>query len=129
MQFSAETKLYGSTPMFKTGPGHPNIIGVNCCEHQVSGEGGVNRDLRRFLVADLAHQNLVRVVAQDRTQAARKRQPFFSFTGIWVIPLIWYSTGSSIVMILSSSFLISLSAAYSVVVLPEPVGPVTSTIP
>ena len=32
-------------------------------------------------------------------------------------------------MILSSSFLISLSAAYSVVVLPDPVGPVTSTMP
>ena len=33
------------------------------------------------------------------------------------------------VMILSSSVLISLMAAYSVVVLPEPVGPVTSTMP
>ncbi len=33
------------------------------------------------------------------------------------------------VMILSSSVLISFTAAYSVVVLPLPVGPVTSTIP
>ena len=33
------------------------------------------------------------------------------------------------VMILSSSVLISLTAAYSVVVLPLPVGPVTSTMP
>ena len=32
-------------------------------------------------------------------------------------------------MILSSSLLISFSAAYNVVVLPDPVGPVTSTIP
>jgi hypothetical protein len=40
-----------------------------------------------------------------------------------------FMTGSSIVTILSSTVLISASAAYSVVVLPEPVGPVTSTIP
>ena len=64
----------------------------------------------------------------DRSPRANV-SPFFSFTGICVMPLIWYSTGSSMVMILSSSFLISLSAAYSVVVLPDPVGPVTSTIP
>ena len=55
--------------------------------------------------------------------------PFFSFTGICVIPTIWYSTGSSMVISLSSSLLISFSAAYSVVVLPDPVGPVTSTMP
>src|SRR6185437_660583 len=58
-----------------------------------------------------------------------KVRPFFSLTGIWVMPRIWYSTGSSMVMILSSSLLISLRAAYSVVVLPLPVGPVTRTIP
>ncbi len=40
-----------------------------------------------------------------------KVSPFFSLTGICVMPLSWYSTGSSIVMILSSSVLISLSAA------------------
>jgi hypothetical protein len=32
-----------------------------------------------------------------------KVSPFFSFTGIWVMPVSWYSTGSSMVMILSSS--------------------------
>ena len=40
-----------------------------------------------------------------------------------------YSTGSSVVMILSSILFSSLRAAYSVVVFPEPVGPVTSTMP
>jgi len=40
-----------------------------------------------------------------------KVSPFFSLTGIWVMPLSWYSTGSSMVTILSSSLLISLSAA------------------
>ncbi len=45
------------------------------------------------------------------------------------MPVSWYSTGSSIVTILSSIDLISESAAYSVVVLPLPVGPVTRTMP
>ena len=46
----------------------------------------------------------------ERSPRANVR-PFFSLTGIWVMPLSWYSTGSSIVMILSSSVLISESAA------------------
>ena len=45
------------------------------------------------------------------------------------MPLIWYSTGSSTVMIFLSGVLIWPRQAYSVVVLPEPVGPVTSTTP
>ena len=46
-----------------------------------------------------------------------------------VMPSSWYSTGSSIVMMFFSTVLSSVSAAYSVVDLPEPVGPVTSTAP
>jgi hypothetical protein len=34
----------------------------------------LNRDLRRLVVADFADHDLVGVVAQDRTQAARERQ-------------------------------------------------------
>ena len=48
---------------------------------------------------------------------------------IWLMPSIWYSTGSSTVMILTSGVLSLLSAVYSVVVLPEPVGPVTRMMP
>ena len=40
-----------------------------------------------------------------------KVRPFFSFTGTWVMSGIWYSTGSSMVMILSSGVAISLRAA------------------
>ena len=40
-----------------------------------------------------------------------KVSPFFSFTGTWVMRGIWYSTGSSMVMILSSGVAISLRAA------------------
>ena len=53
----------------------------------------------------------------------------FSLTWTWFKPSRRYSTGSSTVMILQSGLFSSFSAAYKVVVLPLPVGPVTSTIP
>ena len=58
----------------------------------------------------------------ERSPRAKVR-PFFSLTGIWVMPLSWYSTGSSMVTILSSVETISDRQAYRVVVLPDPVGP------
>ena len=61
--------------------------------------------------------------------ALAKSSPICGFAWIWLMPSIWYSIGSSTVMILTSGVLSLLSAVYSVVVLPEPVGPVTSTIP
>ena len=45
------------------------------------------------------------------------------------MPWILYSTGSSIVTIFVSGSLMALSVAYSVVDLPEPVGPVTRMTP
>ncbi len=47
----------------------------------------------------------------------------------WLMPARRYSTGSSTVMMLISGRLISARAAYSVVDLPDPVGPVTSRAP
>src|SRR3546814_19735869 len=41
----------------------------------------------------------------------------------------WNTTGSSTVMIFFRPSLVAASAAYSVVDLPDPVGPVTSTMP
>ena len=58
-----------------------------------------------------------------------KVSPPFGFTCIWLMPASWYSTGSSMVMMFLSIELTALSAAYRVVDLPEPVGPVTSTAP
>ncbi len=51
------------------------------------------------------------------------------FTCIWVTPDSRYSTGSSMVMIFFSEELIRSKAAYRVVVLPLPVGPVTRIMP
>ncbi len=56
-------------------------------------------------------------------------RPIFSLTWTWVIPGSRYSIGSSTVTILASGEFIRASAPYSVVVLPEPVGPVTSSMP
>ena len=50
-------------------------------------------------------------------------------TWIWLTPSSWYSTGSSTVISLLSLVLRVFSAVYRVVVLPLPVGPVTSSTP
>ncbi len=55
--------------------------------------------------------------------------PVFSLTPTWVIPGSCTSTGSSRVTMFFSGVRISAIAEYSVLVLPEPVGPVISTSP
>src|SRR3990172_42748 len=64
----------------------------------------------------------------DRSAAA-KVSPAFSFTCTCTIPWIRYSTGSSTVTMFTPSLCTCRSAEYSVVVLPEPVGPVTRMTP
>ena len=64
----------------------------------------------------------------ERSPAANVR-PCFAATCSCVRPSISYSTGSSTVMMFFSGVFSICSAAYSVVDLPEPVGPVTSTAP
>jgi hypothetical protein len=49
-----------------------HVVGVDRGEHEVSGEGRLNRDLRRFRIADFADHDLVGIVAQD-SSAARGR--------------------------------------------------------
>ena len=62
-------------------------------------------------------------------RAAAKVMPTSGLTFTWLMPLKLNSTGSSAVRILMSSLLSELSAEYRVTVLPEPVGPVTSSSP
>jgi hypothetical protein len=52
-----------------------------------------------------------------------------ALTCVWPIPSRSYSIGSSTVITLTVEASIRFSAEYSVVLLPEPVGPVTSTMP
>ncbi len=62
-------------------------------------------------------------------RAAAKVSPMLSLTCTWLIPGRLNSTGSSAVLMLSLGWLSSCRPEYRVVVLPEPVGPVTSTMP
>src|SRR5579864_5938506 len=50
------------------------VIRVDRCEYQMTSEGGLNGDLRRFLVADFANHDFVGVVPQDRPQASGKSE-------------------------------------------------------
>ena len=56
-------------------------------------------------------------------------RPACSLVWIWLMPGNTYSTGSSTVVTLVPVELISSSDAYSVVVLPAPVGPAQITMP
>ena len=58
-----------------------------------------------------------------------KVMPARGLIAVWPMPVIAYSTGSSTVRMLHEPSFSALRLAYSVVVLPEPVGPVLSRIP
>src|SRR6478609_11273291 len=58
-----------------------HVIGVDGGENQVTGKGGVDGNLRGFLVADFAHHDFVRIVTQDGTQAPGKRESLFLVHG------------------------------------------------
>ena len=58
-----------------------------------------------------------------------KVRSIFALTWVWPMPRSSYSIGSSMVRMFLSGALISERAEYSVVVLPDPVGPQTITMP
>ena len=62
-------------------------------------------------------------------RALAKVSSILALTWVWPTPGSSYSMGSSTVMMLSRCAPSLCSAAYSVVVLPEPVGPVTRMMP
>ena len=50
-------------------------------ENKVTCQGGLDGDLRGFLVADLSDHDLIRVVTKHRAKAAGKRQTLFFVDG------------------------------------------------
>ena len=50
------------------------VIGVKRREHEMARLGGLHRDLGRLRIADLADENDVGILPQDRPQRAGKRQ-------------------------------------------------------
>ena len=87
------------------------VVGVQRAEHHVPGERRLHGDLGRFQVADLADQDLVRDPAarMARRQVANV-MPMSASIGTWTMPSMSYSTGSSVVISLSSMLFSSLSA-------------------
>ena len=76
MPITEDDARNGSTPMSisrVTAPGASLVCSV--LRHQVAGQRGLDGDLGRLAVADLADQDDVGVLAQDRAQAGGERQP------------------------------------------------------
>jgi hypothetical protein len=106
------------------------VVGVQGGEHQVAGLRGLDRDLGGFQVADFADHDDVRVLAQEGAQAPRRRSCRLLDVLLHLVDAGQrISTGSSAVEMLRASVLRMFRPVYSDTVLPEPVGPVTSTMP
>ncbi len=111
-QLSAETNWYGSTPMLRKRPSTSStllawtVVNTRC---------PVSAELMAICAVSGSRISPTMILSGscrriDRRPRA-KVSPFFSLMGICVMPFSWYSTGSSIVMILSSTDLISDRAA------------------
>ena len=130
MPFSADTNAYGSMPMCVKRPNTSNTL---LAWTVVSTRWPVRADCTAISAVSRSRISPTMILSGSWRRIERRPfandSPFFSLTGICRMPGSWYSTGSSIVMIFSRPLWISVSAAYKVVVLPEPVGPVTSSMP
>ena len=96
----------------------------------MAGQRRMDRDIGGLGVADLADHDHVRVLAHEGAQRVGEGEPDRGLApAIWLTPWISYSTGSSMVRIFRVGSLRIDSMVASVVVLPLPVGPVTTIMP
>src|SRR5713226_4566472 len=87
------------------------VVRVDGGENEVPRERGLHGDVGCLRVAYLATMILSGSCRRMERSPRAKVSPFFSLTGICSTPASWYSTGSSIVTILSWPLLISVMAA------------------
>src|SRR5262249_41568904 len=60
----------------KTADDVNDVVGVHRGENEVSGQCRLDSNLRSLFVTNFADHDLVRIMAQNRSQAAGKGQPF-----------------------------------------------------
>jgi hypothetical protein len=95
----------------------------------VPGLRGLDGNVGGFQVADFADHDDVRILAQEGLERRSKVSPAFSLTLTWLTPGMLISEGSSAVAMLTPGLFSRFRQVYSDTVLPEPVGPVTRTMP
>ncbi|MNL38366.1 hypothetical protein D3C87_1605710 [compost metagenome] len=127
---SDSRKVAGSTSMYRK---RSITLNASLACTDDSTRWPVNADCTAMAAVSASRISPTRMVSgswrkMDRRPRAKVR-PFFSFTGICRMPLISYSTGSSMVISFSSPLFSSDKAPYKVVDLPLPVGPVISVRP
>jgi hypothetical protein len=109
--------------------GARGVVGVQGGQHHVAGHGGLQGQLRRLPVTDLTDHDDVGVLTEDRAQAARER----AADPLLDVRLV-DARRARTRRVLEGDDVAGLvgevaQPAYSVEVLPEPVGPVMSTRP
>ena len=121
---------YGSTPIFNK---RVMVLTESLVCSVLNTKWPVNAAFTAISTVSLSRISPTRMTSgscrKNERKEAAKVKPIFSLTFTCATPSKLYSIGSSAVRILISSRLILCKAAYCVVVLPEPVGPVTNTIP
>jgi hypothetical protein len=113
----------------ETGEHTADIIGMDRRQHQVPGQGCLGSYVGRLGIAYLADQYHIRVKTEYGPQAAGKGNAGLVVDLNLVDILNRYSAGSSMVMMFLPMVSRELIAAYRVVVLPAPVGPLTRIMP
>ena len=110
-QLSAEMNWYGSTPMLRKRCSTSKTL---LAWTVVNTRWPVSADWMAICAVSESRISPTMILSGSWRRMERspraKVSPFFSLIGIWVMPLSWYSTGSSMVMILSSIDRISASA-------------------
>ena len=130
MPMSAAAATYGSTPMSVRRVTHEDVSSVCRVESTRWPVWAACIAMRAVSWSRISPSSTTSGSCRriERRALANVRW-ILSLICVWLMPGIWYSTGSSIVTMLVRSDWSEVSAEHSDVVLPEPVGPTTRIMP